>query len=263
MPVDFDEEDINDVIEETEEQYEAQQSFPSDDDVDEQMSEVEKRLEMAQYYRLLLNDSIFDNPPNPEVAERVENEIRDFIRGRMSLLVGVGSEPKKTLQIISDGEATLLRELANPEIIRVVKELAAKLLKKPALMEFKPKPVVEEPKLQPKVVKEPTLRKTRPGGVKKVSAPVAVEAPIERTPQPSRFQKPVRGQRQKRIVRTVTKEDGTTFKQDITPPAQPVGVQPLPTPRSIDQIETTMAQVSGQHANMAVRSLDKKLTGKG
>src|SRR5262245_7938180 len=87
-PVDFDDSDIADVVEELEQPASQQLT---DVEVDEHMTEVEKRLEMAQYYRLILSQSMFDGASNPEVADRVETEIRDFVRTRMAALVGVGA----------------------------------------------------------------------------------------------------------------------------------------------------------------------------
>lgn len=266
MPVDFDEEDISDptAAEEIQQVFEAEQeTVPADEDVDAQMSEVEKRLEMAQYYRLLLNESLFDSPSSPDVAERVENEIREFVRSRMSVLVGVGTEQPKQVQLMSKEEADLLRQLANPEVVRVMKELAAKLLKKPAIMDFKPKPV-EEVKVAPKVMKEPTLRKVPRIGVKP-SAQAARQAESNvitiSGDQPIPKAKP--GQRQKKVFRTITTEDGKVIKQDVTPPAQPIGVQPLPTPRTRDQIEMASAQAAAAGARMAENVLDQNLRGKG
>lgn len=268
MPIDFDDGDISEeVAEEIQQVYDAPVQAPTEEDVDEQMSEVEKRLEMAQYYRLLLSDSLFDSPSSPEVAERVESEIRDFVRSRMSVLVGVGTEQKKSPQLMTDDEAKLLREIANPEVIRVIKELAAKLLKKPSIMDFKPKPVAaEEPKPQPKVNKEPTLRRVppRPGARQgnRAAPPPSAQAQqpiVIEGDQEVPVAKP--GQRQRKVFRKIVTEDGKVIKQDVTPQAKPVGVQPIPTPRTKEQISLAMATASATHGQVAVSTLGKKLSG--
>lgn len=264
MPIDFDENDLDEAIEQTEQDV---AEAPTEDDVEQQMSEVEARLEMAQYYRLLLNDSIFQDPPNPEVAQRVEEEIRGFIRSRMGILVGVGAPEKpKEREMISVAEDRLLRELATPEIVQTVKSLVSKLLKKPSIMEPRPPPKgpPEEPKLQPKVVKTPTLRKvTNPKGESIGSAGPRQET--ARAPEPAvgpsqrRVASKPKGQ-QKRVVQTFTKADGTVFTQDITPPATPVGpIQPIPTPTSREGIEQQMASASAAHDRAAQKMLDRKL----
>lgn len=266
MPIDFDSDDLDAVTEEIQQAYEEQESLPTDEDVDEQMSEVEKRLEMAQYYRLLLNESLFENPSSPEVAIRVETEIRDFVRSRMSVLVGVGSEPQKAKQLMTEDEAKLLREIANPEVVRVIKELASKLLKKPSIMEFRPKPM-EEPKLQPKVVQEPTLRKAKtrplqasvppdPRSLKKALPQGSITISGDQQPP-----KPIKGQRQKKVYREIVTEDGKIIKQDVTPPAQPIGVAPLPTPRTKEQISLAMATAGATHGQVAMATLGRKLNG--
>ncbi len=254
MPVDFDEDDISGAIEEADSpvplrpapQYEEVQS------IDDQMSEVEKRLEMAQYYRLVLNDSIFNDPPNPEIADRVENEIREFVRSRMSLLVGVGEEKKEVQSPFSDAEVLALRTIAQPDVVSALKALAAKVLKKPQILDAKPLAPTTE---KPKVVREPTLKKI-------VRTPAQAAAPV---PQQRQVQAPapaVRGRQQKRVMKKVQRVDGTMGEVDVTPPAQPVGIKPFPTPVGKAAIEATAATTARQQAMVAVANLDKQFSGK-
>lgn len=262
MPIDFDEEDLTEALEETEQAQEVQ-AVPSEQDVDRQMSEVEARLEMAQYYRLLLQNELFGDKADPEIASRVENEVRDFVRTRMSVLVGVGAQPKKSQLVLSDDEMLVLRELATPEIVKTLKALVSKLLKKPSIMDPRPKPAAtpSEPTLQPVSVRGPSLRKVNPRQSMRPSSSQQDQEVVDLNVAEQRPRPPVKGQRQKRLVRTITTEDGKTFKQDVTPQAKPVGIQPLPTPRTKDQIEQQMAMVSAAHERTAMRTLDKKLKG--
>lgn len=260
MPVDFDDDDISGVIEETEEvartparQFRPVEATP-EQDLDNQMSEVEKRLEMAQYYRLVLNDTIFNDPPNVEVADRVESEIREFVRERMALLVGVGEEKKpQVASVFTDAEIQALRTIAQPEVVGALKALAAKVLKKPAILEAKP--IAPPTPEKPKVIKEPSLKKiVRPGTPK-------TETPAKATvSQPA--PKPVRGKKQEKVYKTVVDEAGNEVKMDITPQAQPVGVKPFPTPAGKAAIEMNAAQVARQQAMVAVANLDKQFSGK-
>lgn len=261
MPVDFDEDDISGVIEETEQaapspvrRGQVTQQYEEAQSIDDQMSEVEKRLEMAQYYRLVLNDTIFNDPPNVEVADRVESEIREFVRSRMSLLVGVGEEKKpEVLSPFSDAETLALRTIAQPDVVAALKALAAKVLKKPAILDAKPLKTAAPEK--PKVVREPTLKK------------IVRTTPAQQNPAPTqqRPQSPTpqgRGKQQKRVFKKVQREDGSEGVVDITPPAQPVGVKPFPTPVGRAAIEATAAQTARQQAMVAVANLDKQFSGK-
>lgn len=267
MPVDFDEDDISGVIEETEQAAPTPSSFARRDQftqqyeevqsIDDQMSEVEKRLEMAQYYRMILNDTIFSDPSNVEIADRVEGEIREFVRGRMSLLVGVGEAPKKTEVVspFSPAEELALRTIAQPDVVAALKALAAKVLKKPEILDAKPRVVAPEKPKAP--VREPSLKKI-------VRTPAAPQQP---TPGP-RQQAPTaappsgKGRQQKRVLKKVQREDGSEGVVDVTPPAQPVGVKPFPTPVGRAAIEATAAQTARQQAMVAVANLDKQFSGK-
>ena len=260
MPVDFDDDDISDVIQETEKQAQTpryQEVANPIQDFDDQMSEVEKRLEMAQYYRLVLNDTIFNDPPNPEVADRVENEIREFVRSRMALLVGVGSEPKKvaeTVSSFSEEETLALRTLAQAEVVSALKALAAKVLKKPAILDAKPRPT----EVKPKSNREPTLRKI-------VRTSPAATTPEAQTPRGARtppYQAKGKGKRQDKVFKTVINEQGEEVKMDITPQAKPVGVTPFPTPQGRNAVEMHSAQSARQQAMVAVANLDRQFSGK-
>ncbi len=265
MPVDFDDEDISDVVEEvnrpTQQIMAQRQVVEAEPDFEEQMSEVEARLEMAQYYRLLLSEPLFDDPPTPEVAERVEDEIRGFVKSRMQVLVGVG-EPKKAepVKIFSDAEVQALRTLAQPEVQEALKALAAKVLKKPTILEAKPLPKQKAEQPAP-VLKEPILKKVgfkrRPSMVAEVSDP--------QQPQQRRNQPPVRrGQKQQKRIETHVTDDGTEIVRDLTPQARPVGtIHPLPTPTSREQIEANAAQSAAYQARVALNTLEQNLRGKG
>jgi hypothetical protein len=267
MPVDFDEDDISGAIESAEQPIypypspaaqarrdQIVQQYHEAQSIDDQMTEVEKRLEMAQYYRLVLNDTIFNDPPNVEVADRVEGEIREFVRSRMSLLVGVGEEKKpETLSLFSDAEILSLRTIAQPDVVAALKALAAKVLKKPEILDAKPRVATPE---KPKAVREPTLKKI-------VRTPAAQPTqPRQQTPSPAAPVQGGRGRQQKRVLKKVLREDGSEGVVDVTPPAQPVGVKPFPTPVGRAAIEATAAQTARQQAMVAVANLDKQFSGK-
>lgn len=243
MPVDFDDEDIADVIEEVD-SPQSQIMPEQEPDVEEQMSEVEAKLEIAQYYRLILNETLFDDAPNPEVAERVEQEIRGFIRGRMGVLMGVQAPEAKAVKLFTDAEVQALRTLAQPEVQEALKALAAKVLKKPAILEAKP---LTAPKPKPEQKLEPILRKVGQG-----------QRRAQQAPQPQ-----LKVGKQKKQFKTVTSEDGKEVKMDVTPQARPTGtIQPIPTPRGRDQIEAMSAQSAAYQARVAMNTLERNLRGK-
>src|SRR5512133_3503958 len=55
--------------------------LPSQDNQPEELDEVEKRLERAHYYRMLLRHQLISS--ESEEAIEVENEIQDFVRERL------------------------------------------------------------------------------------------------------------------------------------------------------------------------------------
>lgn len=254
MPVDFDDADIADVVDEVN-SPQAQILPPTyqepEQDLEEEMSEAEARLEMAQYYRLILNETLFEDAPNEAVASRVEDEIRGFVRERMKLLVGVG-QPKqevKPQKIFTDAEVQALRTIAQPEVVEALKALAAKVLKKPTILDAKPLPV-EKPKAEPSVLKEPILKKV---GQRRPRQSAEPQAPVRAG----------RGRKQEKQLRTITTDDGKEIVQDVTPQARPVGpIQPIPTPRGREQIEAMAAQSAAYQARVALTTLEKNLRGK-
>lgn len=273
MDFDFDDSDVSGAIEETEREAKKPASPPSkwratsepvtyqveEPSFDDQMSEVEKRLEVAKYYRLVLDDTIFNDPPNVEVADQVENEIREFVRGRMSQLVGVSEEKKaKVESVFSEEEITALRTIAQPEVISALKALAAKVLKKPAILDVKPR---QEPAPKaPAVHKEPSLKKiTRPASKPTEPAQPKIVRPPPARPQAQAVKK---GKKQEKVFKTVVDESGNEVKMDVTPQAQPVGIKPFPTPTGKAAIEAFSATSARNQAMVAISNLETQLTGK-
>jgi hypothetical protein len=141
----------------------------SEDDFDERMSEVERRLEVAQYYRLLLNDSLFST--STPAAKVVEAEIRAFIRERLEDLVGIRTPKVVKSSDFSDEEMTVL------------KQFTARVLKNSKLLEPNPEPTVKKaspPAQTPsKTASKPRVAPT----VNKVK--VAPPAKTPKAPKPS------------------------------------------------------------------------------
>jgi hypothetical protein len=94
---------------------------------DAYMDEVEARLEVASYYRILLQNPMFDN--GTKAANLVEYEVRGFIRERLGVLLSIGSAPKKETTF-SDEQVEVLRTLGDltPNHVTALKMIASKVL---------------------------------------------------------------------------------------------------------------------------------------
>lgn len=133
------------------------------DMLDEQMSEAERRLSKASYYRELLNGSLFNG--NDIVASEVEREIRDFVRHRLAVLLGViEAGPTQPLQDLTQKQIVVLRSLAdavlgNPKLLSNLGVSSSNLVAE-----------------KPSIPQRPTLRQR--------SAPETVAQPVRRPVQP-------------------------------------------------------------------------------
>jgi len=231
---------------------------------DEQaMAEVEFRLELAQYYRLVLSmDSFFSDSTGPAAAV-VDKEIRDFVRTRMSKLVGV--ENTDTDGMFTPAEITALKALAAPAVFGALKAIAAKVTKKPSLVEPTPEPVAPTLK-KANVPAKPALRKV---SAKSVVQSASTPAPQTPAPTPTPTPTPVKTEQVggiKRVTKTVMapmvdQSTGKTVEKevviDLTQQSRPTGsIQPIPFPTSIRQIEMTSQMTATRMAEANSRRMD-------
>ena len=56
------------------------------------ISEIEKRLEVASHYRSLLNRPLFDK--TNEATDQIQSEIRSFVQERLEVLLGMEPLPQ-------------------------------------------------------------------------------------------------------------------------------------------------------------------------
>ena len=135
------------------------------------MTEVERRLEMAYYYRLLLNDSLFVDA-NSEIAQVVESEIRQFVQERLEILLGIRVVQPKAVEQFDRAEALVLKTLAKKLLTKAteapVEEPAAAAAPTPA-------PVVP---LGPPARKRSGIRKVSANDIDAPPKPVKTEAPV-------------------------------------------------------------------------------------
>jgi hypothetical protein len=126
----------------------------SDEDPD--FGEVEQRLQTAQYYKLLLKQDLFDD--GSESGDQVQEEVREFIRARIKVLLGIEAARVNVIErdpVFSADEITALKELAH----RLLAASEGLVAKEPAKAPASP---VETPKAETKPQAAPTDKK-RPG----------------------------------------------------------------------------------------------------
>lgn len=223
----------------------------NDPDIDEMMSEAEKRFAKAQYYQAVLKEQIFDADDSQSATEVVA-EIRGFVRQRLAVLLGVVSDaPKK-----EEPSA-----IFSAEEIKALKAVAAKLTKKPELLEAPPQPHIKKMSGP----ETPAAKAQRPQAAKaSVSkAPVAKKKDVEGRKPPrgewleidgKKYQKASdkRGEHwvgedgQKYLIEK--NGAGQFFLKNVTPVARPQGIRPL-APLNGDQ----MSMIAANHVQVAMK----------
>lgn len=233
------------------------------------MSMVEKRLELAKYYRLLMDGSLFND--DSDEAREVEDEIRGFVQQRLETLVGL-----RAPTALATGQFS-------SEEVAVLKAVAAKVLKKPSIVVPQPPVQKREPTLKTfsrKDKPEPALNtvtppKRKPGRPRKLPVPtpeqenqaivddmVRKESKPEVIKEGESIRKTVDGKRKfKRIIAP----DGKPFDIEVTEQAVAKAVPPTPMPSlnqlemlSRQQAETTVTTFLNQDAAIAAMSVINK-----
>jgi hypothetical protein len=159
--------------------------------------------------------------------------------------------------------------LAQSEVVQALKALAAKVLKKPAVLDAKPLPVkrAEEPKREPVLKKVVSRNKTAPTpkpAPKPIPKVVSQKALIaSKAPDKPVTNKPVANKRKERIIQTVIKEDGTEFKRDLTTQSMPEDKSTMaPTPVTKQAIEMNSNMHASRHAEAAISGLNAAFNGR-
>lgn len=160
---------------------------PSEED-ESYMTEVDKRLEVAKYFRFLLNSSLF-SPPTPE-SQIVERKIRVFVKDQLHSLLSMGATPSakevklpfseneikalKLLATLSETEFNIIKAIVNKMtggITKIDTTKAENTSVTPINTEAK-SPVVARPTTAPKPIEPP---KKKPGRPPKVDTVVVVD----------------------------------------------------------------------------------------
>jgi hypothetical protein len=241
--------------------------FYDDSAIDEQMSAVERRLEKALYYRVLINQELFNEAS--DVGNEVQAEIRDFVRIRMAVLVGAVAE--KTTQPVAPVQPPQFTE----DEAQVLREIARKLKKHPlketpSAPEVKPAPAVAtgpavKPMAPPKSKPGPKapakpLAKSNPGTRKPAKVTAANQSITIVEPDGSKkiYQKMLDSERGEfytdgsgRKFTLGINEAGKQFMRVVDGQARPVGVAPLPMAN-----EMQYHAAATQHAQAVVSKSD-------
>lgn len=220
-------------------------SMDTSEEVDEHFSEVEKRLETAQYYRMLLNDTLFSNAS--EAARVVEREIRDFVRTRLHVLLGLKNEVSPVKSMFSDEEVAAL------------KALAAKVMGKPVLLETRK--VTPKPALKVQTAPVIALKAPTKPAINKVSVtPVNSKAPVKQAPKQSKSKELPEGYVRKgnKIFKPSGElnSEGQEILLDVTPTVKSAKALPMPLGEAFTQISASQASLE---TSKTVSSLDKQM----
>lgn len=246
-------------------------------DPEDQFSEVERRLQLAQYYRLLLNDTLFAAPS--VAGAQVEAEIRAFVHERLSTLVGLRPEPvapvrSQVQEVFSEDEIEMLKGVAEqllktkasaarakaqagqvraPEVKKKAESPAVKEQPKPALKKARVEPEVQKPvpQVQPEPAKVPKQR--QPKG--EVRIPMSRIIPEYRTDPTLTFKKGrawVAMRDEDGVV--LVDRDGFVVAKDVTLPATPVGIATRPMPGK-DEYTQLQAKAAEFNSNAQSRGI--------
>lgn len=201
----------------------------------EELSEVEKRFELASYYKLLLNHDFFD--VTSQEGRQVEREIRSFIKNRLEVLLGMRDATDGALAVAPAPQFT-------PKETGALKALAAKVLGKPSVLIEKPKKA--PPVLKPAAVTDVTPAPRPPAVVARPTAKIA--GPVARTPKASPGKIPgSKGYKRVTVVKKTA--DGKEYVSDRTPQVRPGPNDPQPVPMPMGQ---HMTEISAQQAGEVV-----------
>lgn len=231
------------------------------------MAQVDRRMKVANYFRLILDNELF--PGGEAEAVIAQTRIRRFVRDELEVLLGMKSA-------VTTARSTAVAQFTDEEVA-ALRELISRITKKPT--PFKPvqqqqvtppapqfKPVTAAAVVpKPKPVAPPVQRTPAPAPRQQQAAPQGVDPRIPPQHRADPTAKIVNG----KVYIQARTEDGemlwvhekktgkkTPMMKDVTPVARPVGVQPLPMPSiaQINTIETARADESVQMIeNMARR----------
>lgn len=215
------------------------------------MSDVELRLEEANCFKALLNNSLFADTNNP-IANKVEQKVRKYIKEELKVLLGLSQTLPITIK-----EKEVYRSPFSSDEEKVLKGLAAKVLAKeskpeiPAVAKAEIKALPETPAIKPT-----TVAPIRPIPNKAKSEPI--KAPHPEEPKKTRGRKKVAPKVEPKEVK---KEEPDEMVEITAPNGQVIrvkkpkntaqvvdtnapGFKPMPSPEAIANMVQHQAAVN-------------------
>lgn len=217
---------------------------------DDQLEDVEQRLEVATLYRLFLKDRIFSE--SSVAADTVERRIRNFVKSELKVLLG--------LQIPADKPTQQQPPQFTEDEVSALRAVAAKISGKPALLTT-PKP--EAIKKAETTLKRVDIKPTQPVLRQKKNEPEQkVKSQPTQPPQKKRTKTHTfeatnaNGEAMKefvnehgRLIREYFNKEGVkVLEKDITPQSKAPGAIPMPTGPALEA--ATMQQAMGHAAHL-------------
>lgn len=215
---------------------EAQVSSANDD----YMNEVDRRLEVASYYRELLRSPLFDN--ESPAAEIVQNEMRTFATGRLEVLLAIKQE-----RFTPPPESQF-----SPDEVQALKAILRELIKHPNVLKAKPgagtdsKPVV--PSLRRAAAPEernvrPQISTTSPVEVGRTNIPAAKVPPPQKTVRRGTPVPPARTGKPTTLKKKVQGNDGEEHEIEVPRVQRPEGSVPFPADMSVHTMASSASSV--------------------
>jgi len=176
--------------------------FEDDGEDESLIDEARVRLEQGRLYEMLIKHDLFDGvDAMPNVVDNVQKEIKNFIKDRLQILVGMKQEKSTEVHIVQDSKF-------NDMEVQALKMIAAKVTKGASVEAPTTKKV--ESQLNT-IKKKPKSNKINAlGGVATKAKPVRKKVtPSPKVKQPIQARKPAR-----KVKKEVT--DKSTFNKSVT-----------------------------------------------
>lgn len=164
------------------------------EEVEDRTSEIEYRLQMADYYRAVMMGGLFPGDDSPG-ALAVEAEMRAYAMIRSEVLLGLRPEDGESVSPFTEQEVSILKALAQAG----ARKLGAELPEiQPVTVTAKPKATVFQPKLVPIRPSPPPPTTITSDGTSRQDGPRKAVKPTKKTKKQVAVQKevannPVRG----------------------------------------------------------------------
>lgn len=159
------------------------------EDVDAEVADVDKRLAKAACYRAIIQDGVLQDNGS-DVTSEVNEENRRWARNMMAILVGK-AKPQPQLPGLTAEEVAglkVLLQLATPEVVATLKQLAARALQYAAAP--RPEPAVKRVQVQEQQQQVQKVQPRQPQTMAKRAQPQQPKKPPAPAPKPPQKTQP-------------------------------------------------------------------------